>query len=174
MHPLPNEMDEAVFKDLSGVAFQHLVTFFRSKGCTLDLSMDLAQETLLYAWEKIHKKKWESVFTGALLIKALNLWRDHCRKRARHGETELNDAFGFHIARDSANDTEYWDWLNTLDVPEERIIIHLRYAEGCTRKEISEILKIHPSSVLRQRISGSTRSVREPRASAEGLRTVCG
>ncbi len=101
---------------------------------------DLAQDTFLHAWDKLHTFTGQGSFIGWLLKVAYTTFLQAKRKSKRYGEvmTEVGDAADATGARYTEDTDEITDLDKFLAVlsAQERAVMILSYACGLSHREI--------------------------------------
>ncbi|NND81541.1 MAG: sigma-70 family RNA polymerase sigma factor [Gammaproteobacteria bacterium] len=122
------------------------------------LADDLAQETFIRAYQKLHSFRGDAKFSSWLYRIGYNLFLQHCRKKQLDTE-ELHDERHSEPAPDvaGAQDTDLQraiaEALATLS-PEARSVMHLSLHRQCTQQEISTIMGI-PLGTVKTHINRS-------------------
>ena len=138
--------DEESFADQFRVFTPQLVAFFRSRGCELALSEDLAQEVMLTVYRKAAQIRDRSLFRAWLFKIARNALCRQYGKQSREVETvDLANVSGSLVA--SSNKSagtsafEFRDWMAFLE-SSEREALTLRFVEEWEYHEIAAAKKI--------------------------------
>src|ERR1700739_63208 len=133
--------EEQSFADLFLVFTPQLVAFFRSRGCELALSEDLAQEIMLTVHLKAAQIRDRSLFRAWLFKIARNSLCKQYGKKSREVETvDLANVVGSLVA--SPNQPagtwgfEFRDWMGFLE-SREREALTLRFVEDWEYHEIA-------------------------------------
>lgn len=133
--------DEESFADLFGVFTPQLVAFFRSRGCPLALSEDLAQEVMLTVYRKAAQIRDRSLFRAWLFKIARNALCRQYGKQSREVETvDLANVVGSLVASSSKPagtcGFEFHGWMAFLE-SSEREALTLRFVEEWEYHEIA-------------------------------------
>lgn len=149
-----------MWEKLYGDYFREL-TAFGSRMCgSRELAEDLAQETFIRALT--HSDTLEDLSPGQrrawLYSTFKNLFCDWCRRSA------LEEAYVRGARPQPAESAGILEVENELFLqavsPEDRALFELRYLDGYTAKEISELLHL-PAGTVRSRLSRCRRRLRE-------------
>ncbi len=126
---------------------------------------DLAQETFIRAWERLHTIDDARKFQAWVMKIAYNTFLQSRRRQGR--ETRLADALGReHLAAESEGtpirDADLADLPRMLAAlsPEERIAMVLCYAYGMSHREVAEITEM-PLGTVKSRIRRGAARIRE-------------
>ena len=138
--------NEESFADLFRVFTPQLVAFFRSRGCEVVLSEDLAQEVMLTVYRKAAQIRDRSLFRAWLFKIARNALCRQYGKKSREVETvDLANVAGTLIAshNKSAGTAafEFHAWMAFLEAS-EREALTLRFVEEWEYHEIAAAKKI--------------------------------
>jgi RNA polymerase sigma-70 factor (ECF subfamily) len=133
--------DEGSFADLFGAFTPQLVAFFRSRGCPLALSEDLAQEVMLTVYRKAAQVRDRSLFRAWLFKIARNALCRQYGKQAREVETvDLANVVGSLAASSNkpagTSAFEFQAWMAFLE-SSEREALTLRFVEEWEYHEIA-------------------------------------
>jgi RNA polymerase sigma-70 factor (ECF subfamily) len=133
--------DEGSFADLFGAFTPQLVAFFRSRGCPLALSEDLAQEVMLTVYRKAAQVRDRSLFRAWLFKIARNALCRQYGKQAREVETvDLANVVGSLAASSNkpagTSAFEFHAWMAFLE-SSEREALTLRFVEEWEYHEIA-------------------------------------
>ena len=133
--------NEESFADLFRVFTPQLVAFFRSRGCEVALSEDLAQEVMLTVYRKAAQVRDRALFRAWLFKIARNALCRQYGKKSREVETvDLTNVAGSLAA--SSNKPagtlafEFHDWMAFLE-SREREALTLRFVEEWEYHEIA-------------------------------------
>lgn len=107
-----------------------------------ELADDLAQDTFLQAWDKMHTYAGKGSVIGWLLKVAYTTFLQSKRRSRRYDEIldevgQADAAHGTHVARQSEEIGDLDKFLAVLD-EEERAVMILSYACGLSHREIAE------------------------------------
>lgn len=120
---------------------------------------DAVQETIITAYEAIHKLKNPSKFKPWLVTILINqcnrIYNEQTKARNVASEYELNENYTKN-SQDSIN-LEFNALMDLLN-PDERTILVLYYSEGYKTKEIAKILDMNESTV-RNKMSKARRKI---------------
>lgn len=149
-----------MWEDLYEAHYRELVALGIHMSGSKELSEDLAQETFVRAM--IHSSLLEDL-TGskqrAWLYRTFkNLFYDRYRHSLMENEYVQN-LIPENMADRGMEEVENALLLQSIS-PEDRQIFFLRYEEGCTAREISEMLGISPGTV-RSRLSRCRQKLKE-------------
>jgi RNA polymerase sigma-70 factor, ECF subfamily len=142
---------EESFADLFRVFTPQLVAFFRSRGCKLTLSEDLAQEVMLTVYRKAAQVRDRLLFRAWLFKIARNALCRQYGRQSREVETvDLANVAGSLVA--SSNKPagtlafEFYDWMAFLE-SNEREALTLRFVEEWEYHEIAAAKNIPMGTV---------------------------
>ena len=139
------------FSQLVKMYYGLVMHFLLDRGLGHADAEDIAQETFLKAYSKVHQLSSAGSFAGWLLRIARNVWIDRFRKLQRQKnhteESDLDELFESRspevIALDNA---AVYDVYSTLK-PRETVIIDLRVFQQLSFSEIAEIIGSKESNV---------------------------
>ena len=114
------------------------------------LAEDLAQESFLRAWQKLHTYRGSGSFSGWLAALSYNVFLQNRRSTRRRAETGLTDE---HLGSETPDHSAAADLDRLLSVlPEQdQTILTLVYACGLTNVECGELLEM-PSGTIKARV----------------------
>ncbi len=149
-----------MWDDLYEAHYRELVAYGIHMSGSKELSEDLAQETFVRAM--IHSSIMEDLTKSkqrAWLYRTFkNLFYDRCRHSVLENEYVQNLA-PENMVEQGIEEVENALLLQSIS-PEDRQMFSLRYEEGYTAREISEMLGIPPGTV-RSRLSRCRQKLRE-------------
>lgn len=125
------------------------------------LSDDLAQETFLRVWERLHSFRQASSFSTWLYQIAYHIWLDHCKQRCVFSsDIELNDNL-LRVEEDETNDNiqRLCRALASMSEP-ARTCITLFYLEEKSVREIAQIIELSENNI-RQILSRGRKKLKE-------------
>lgn len=129
--------------------------------CEADCA-DAVQEALLKAWRKLGALRQEEYFETWLTRIVINECKSALRRRARRGESELNES----LPAPPPPDPFLWDALTRL--PEKyRLTLVLHYLYGYDLNAVARILRL-PKTTVKGRLNrarGQLRAMWEKEAS---------
>lgn len=152
--------DTAAFAELVRRYEQKILLLQRRLTGERSLAEDLAQETFLRAWQKLHTFGGRGSFAGWLASLSYNVFRAHWRKtRRQRNEVPLGDMeFGAReIDQPGLADL---DRLLGMLNSEDQVIMTLSYAYGLTNTEVGEVLDM-PAGTIKARIHRAKAKIRE-------------
>jgi RNA polymerase sigma-70 factor (ECF subfamily) len=124
--------------------FARLAKFFQNVNTRADLAEELINDTMLEVW-----KERRSISANSSVLLAI-MGAAYSRVQKHFAEAKANDP---HL-QGAVQDTEHSRSLLTIDTPsdlqivlsklpvEERAVVHLVYASGCSRRETADIMNI--------------------------------
>ena len=116
--------------------------FLRKMTRDPDLADDLAQESFMHAWDKLHTFSGSGTFIGWLLKVAYTTFLQSKRKSNRYGE--ILEQYGHQSETAEQRYTENTGEITDLDkflavlTEQERAVMVMSYACGMSHKEISD------------------------------------
>lgn len=134
------QQDASAYGELVRRHQSQVRNFLRKLSRDFVLADDLAQDTFLHAWEKLHTFSGQGTFIGWLLKVAYTTFLQSRRKSSRYDEVlkevgETTDAGGSTRESDEISDLD--KFLAVL-TEEERAVMILSYACGLSHREIGE------------------------------------
>ena len=149
-----------MWEELYETYYRELVAFGIHMGADRELSQDLAQET--YVRAMVHSAVMEDLTRSkqrAWLYRTFkNLYYDRWRHSVLENEY-IQSLEPEAVEERGIEEVENAMLLQSIS-PEDRQIFTLRYEEGCTAREISEMLGIPPGTV-RSRLSRCRQKLKE-------------
>ena len=132
---------EASFCLLFRIFTPQLTSFFRSRGCELALSEDLAQEVMFTVYRKADQLRDRALFRAWLFKIARSVLCRHYGKRSREVETIGLDNLAERLLVSSQMSAgtpafEFLDWIEFLDKREQEAL-RLRFVEEWEYHEIA-------------------------------------
>ncbi len=130
------------------------------------LAQDLAQDTFLRAWAKLHTLREAASFSTWLMRMAYNLFLTNARSRSRyrelltraHAQPESRQLLGSDVSTtgDSDLDSGWTDLPKLMSVlnEEQRAIFVLSYAHEYSHAQISDILSLPVGTVKSHLLRG--------------------
>lgn len=121
---------------------------YKTAYCILRNSVDCqdaVQETIFRAWSKKDSLRDEEAFEAWLMQILVNTCRNILRRKSRRRECELEDVY----PAQPSGDGELLDTLRGLD-KKHRLPVILRYVNGYSAAEISQILRMPYRTVLKR------------------------
>ena len=136
------QQDANAFGELVRRHQAHVRNFLRKLSRDYVLADDLAQDTFLHAWDKLHTFTGRGTFIGWLLKVAYTTFLQSKRKSNRYNEVVAEmgseaDARGIRHAEDSDEISDLDKFLAVL-TEEERAVMILSYACGLSHREIGD------------------------------------
>ncbi len=134
--------DQAAFGELVKRHQSQVRNFLRKLSGDYTLADDLAQDTFLRAWDKLHTYSGAGSFIGWLLKVAYTTFLQSKRKSKRY--SEIIEAAGHVADQESRSVTHPVDGVTDLDrflavlTEEERVIMIMSYACGLSHREIGD------------------------------------
>ncbi len=133
--------DQDSFSGLFEIFSRQLVAFFRTRGCELALSEDLAQEVMLTVYRNASQIRDRTLFRAWLFKIARNTLCRHYGKQSREVDTvqlaELPDRMAPATHKPAATPAfEFMHWMAFLD-SREREVMTLRFVEEWEYHEIA-------------------------------------
>jgi RNA polymerase sigma-70 factor (ECF subfamily) len=126
------------FSELFHTFQPQLVSFFRARGCHLDLAEDLSQEVMFTVYCKAEQLRDRTLFRAWLFKVARNALCRHYGKKTREVDTvnleEVHEAVSIHKPGTPA--FEFYHWMGFLD-SQEREVMALRFVEEWEYHEIA-------------------------------------
>jgi RNA polymerase sigma-70 factor, ECF subfamily len=137
---------EASFRPLFRIFTPQLTSFFRARGCELELSEDLAQEVMFTVYRKANQLRDRALFRAWLFKIARSVLCRHYGKRSHKVETIGLDNLSDRLVASSHMSPgtpafEFLDWIEVLDKPEQEAL-RLRFVEEWEYHEIAAALEI--------------------------------
>src|ERR1700735_57628 len=137
---------EASFCPLFRIFSPQLTSFFRTRGCELALSEDLAQEVMVTVYRKRDHLRDRPLFRAWLFKIARGVLCRHYGKRSREVETIGLENLSERVLASSRRSAgtpafEFLDWIGFLDQREQEAL-RLRFLAGWEYHEIAEAQEI--------------------------------
>ena len=137
---------EASFCPLFRIFSPQLTSFFRTRGCELSLSEDLAQEVMFTVYRKADQLRDRTLFRAWLFKIARSVLCRHYGKRSREVETIGLENLSERVLASSHRSAgtpafEFLDWIGFLDQREQEAL-RLRFIEEWEYHEIAEAQEI--------------------------------
>ena len=149
-----------MWEELYEAYYRELVAFGIHMSGSRELSEDLAQETFVRAM--VHSTVMEDLTESKQRAWLYRTFKNLFYDRYRH--SVLENAYIQNLTPESMEEHGIEEVENALLLqsisPEDRQIFSLRYEEGCTAREISEMLGIPPGTV-RSRLSRCRQKLKE-------------
>lgn len=140
------QQDTAAYGELVRRHQSQVRNFLRKLCGEHALADDLAQDSFLHAWEKLHTYAGHGSFIGWLLKIAYTTFLQSKRKSSRYGQ--VLERVGYSLETGGGARTEESDELGDLDrflailTEEERAVMILSYACGLSHSEIGDAAKL--------------------------------
>lgn len=149
-------------------AFAELVRRYQQKILLLQqrltgersLAEDLAQETFLRAWQKLHTFSGSGSFGGWLASLSYNVFRAHWRKNRRQREEVPLADLEFPTTETDQSGLADLDRLLDMLNREDQVIMTLTYAYGLSAPEVGRVLEM-PTGTIKARIHRAKAKIRE-------------
>lgn len=127
-----------------------------------ELANDLAQESLVCAWQNRHQLRDSHNFRGWLFRIGLNVWRDHCRRPSR-GEPLCEEPTSTELTPEqhvtmSEMGQAVWEAISKLPIRQKQVL-HLRVIDQMEISEIAATLDIS-SQLVRSNLSAARKKLR--------------
>jgi len=158
------QQDTQAFGELVGRHQSHVRNFLRRLTRDTALAEDLAQDTFLHAWNKLHTYAGKGSVVGWLLKVAYTTFLQSKRKSNRYAEIlesvkleHSGDAVSASRAQDEVTDL---DRLLAVLGEEERAIMILFYGCGLSHREVSEATG-KPLGTVKSLISRARQKIRQ-------------
>jgi RNA polymerase sigma-70 factor (ECF subfamily) len=169
--------NEESFADLFRVFTPQLVAFFRSRGCEVASSEDLAQEVMLTVYRKAAQIRDRSLFRSWLFKIARNALCRQYGKKSREVETvDLANVVGSLVASSNkpagTSAFEFRDWMAFLE-SSEREALTLRFVEEWEYHEIAAAKNI-PIGTVQWRVFNAKKKLAPHLKSTPDLQTRSG
>jgi RNA polymerase sigma-70 factor (ECF subfamily) len=132
------------------------------------LADDLAQDTFLHAWRRLHGLRVDIAFSSWLRQIAVSLWLQHLRRQPARPATESAETHAYD-ALDAAIDLD--DALSRL-TPHERLCVALAYGEGMSHSEIATATSL-PLGTVKTLIARGSAYLRECLAAHSPAKRDC-
>lgn len=146
-----SSQDSSAFGELVRRHQSQVRNFLRKLTGDLATADDLAQDSFMHAWDKIHTFAGRGSFIGWLLKVAYTTFLQSRRKAKRY--SEILEQMGHAMETESRHHTAPSDEVTDLDKllavldDEERAIMIMSYACGLSHREISEATSMPVGSV---------------------------
>jgi len=132
---------EDSFRTLFRIFTPRLVSFFRARGCELELSEDLAQEVMFTVYRKVDQLRDRALFRAWLFKIARSVLSRHYEKRSREVETIELEGVADGLAASTHVPAgppafEFLHWIETLNTREQEVL-WLRFVEEWEYHEIA-------------------------------------
>lgn len=140
------QQDTAAFGELVRRHQSQVRNFLRKLCRDQDLADDLAQDTFLHAWGKLHTFAGRGSFIGWMLKVAYTTFLQSKRKSSRYDQ--VLERVGHTAEASGSTHTEESDELSDLDrflavlSEEERAVMILSYACGLSHREIGDAAEL--------------------------------
>ncbi len=134
--------DAAAFGELVRRHQSQVRNFLRKLSGDMSLADDLAQDSFMHAWDKLHTFSGRGSFIGWLLKIAYTTFLQSKRRSKRYREVleqvgQSSKAAGRHYSLPADEVTDLDKLLGVLD-DEERAVMVMSYACGLSHREISD------------------------------------
>ena len=151
---------EESFQELFRALVPRMITYFRARGCRVELAEDLTQEVMLAVHRHTGRLRSKELFRPWLYRIAQNALRRHLRDVGRRVTTVECD-FDVEETHSREGDpllhSQFAEWMAWLN-PEERRIMMLRYVDDLEHHEIAAVLGI-PLGTVQWRIFQAKRKL---------------
>lgn len=145
------QQDTAAYGELVHRHQSRVRNFLRKLCRDHDLADDLAQDSFLHAWDKLHTFAGHGSFIGWLLKVAYTTFLQSKRKSSRYDQ--VLQSMGQMAETSGATQTEESDELGDLDrflavlTEQERAVMILSYACGLSHREIGDAAELPVGTV---------------------------
>jgi RNA polymerase sigma-70 factor (ECF subfamily) len=130
----PNDQS---FTELSLMFTPQLVSFFRSRGCGLELSEDLSQEVMLTVYRKSRQIRDRTRFRSWLFTIGCHALYRHCKKQWPEADSiDLKSLIDANTKSAGPPAFEFYHWMPFLE-SREREALTLRFVEEWEYHEIA-------------------------------------
>lgn len=158
------QQDADAFGELVRRHQSQVRNFLRKLTRDFELADDLAQDSFLHAWDKLHTYGGRGTFIGWLLKVAYTTFLQSKRRSNRYGEIleeigHAEDAQGLRKTEESDEITDLDKFLAVL-TEEERAVMILSYAFGLSHREISDAADL-PVGTVKSIIFRGKEKIRE-------------
>jgi len=155
------QQDAGAFGELVRRHQSHVRNFLRKLSRDYVLADDLAQESFLRAWDKLHTYRGRGTFIGWLLKVSYTTFLQSKRKSNRYNEIlgELEWAANSGAAEESHEISDLDKFLAILS-EEERAVMILSYACGLSHREIGDVASL-PVGTVKSIIFRGKEKIRE-------------
>lgn len=155
------QQDAGAFGELVRRHQSQVRNFLRKLTRDYVLADDLAQDTFLHAWDKIHTFRGKGTFVGWLLKVAYTTFLQSRRKSNRYAEIldEVGQQTGDQVAAESSEISDLDKFLAVLS-EEERAVMILSYACGLSHREIGDAANL-PVGTVKSIIFRGKEKIRE-------------
>ena len=157
------QVDSRAFGELVRRHQSHVRNFLRRLARDPDLADDLAQDTFVHAWDRLHTFSGSGSFIGWLLKVAYTTFLRSKRRSSRYGEvleSVRTDASVDHAHSGIAEEIGDLDKLLAVLTEEERAVMILSYSFGLSHREIGEAANL-PVGTVKSIIYRGKEKIRE-------------
>ena len=149
---------EESFIELFLTLTPQLVSFFRSRGCTKDLSEDLSQEVMLSVYRKTAQLRDRARFRAWVFTIARHaLYRHQGKRSLEMVAVDVQDIVDTRTKPMGPSAFEFHQWMTFLE-SHEREALTLRYVEGWEYHEIAAAKAI-PIGTVQWRVFNAQRKL---------------
>ncbi len=141
----------------------HVRNFLRRLARDPDLADDLAQDTFVHAWDRLHTFSGSGSFIGWLLKVAYTTFLQSKRRSSRYGEVleaVRADAGGDKASSGVSEEIGDLDRLLAVLTDEERVVMIMSYAVGLSHREIADAMTL-PVGTVKSIIFRGKEKIRE-------------
>lgn len=157
------QVDSGAFGELVRRHQSHVRNFLRRLARDPDLADDLAQDTFVHAWDRLHTYSGSGSFIGWMLKVAYTTFLQSKRRSSRYGEV-LDSVRAETSAGEAAPgmSEEIGDLEKLLAVltEEERVAMIMSYAVGLSHREIGDAMDL-PVGTVKSIIYRGKEKIRE-------------
>jgi RNA polymerase sigma-70 factor (ECF subfamily) len=124
--------------------FARLAKFFENMTLRADLVEELINDTMLEVWKTGRSIRTNASVLLAIMRLAYSRVQEYfaeTRPDARHSQLAAHDWGQANSMLATATPSDLQNFLSKLPV-EERAVLHLVYASGCSRREAADVMKI--------------------------------
>lgn len=155
------QVDSRAFGELVRRHQSHVRNFLRRLARDPDLADDLAQDTFVHAWDRLHTFSGSGSFIGWLLKVAYTTFLQSKRRSSRYGEVlESVRADTSEAAPGMNEEIGDLDKLLAVLTEEERVAMTMSYAVGLSHREIGDAMNL-PVGTVKSIIFRGKEKIRE-------------
>ncbi len=157
------QVDSRAFGELVRRHQSHVRNFLRRLARDPDLADDLAQDTFVHAWDRLHTYSGKGTFIGWLLKVAYTTFLQSKRRFSRYGEILQSvqaDAKAGEAATAVREELGDLDRLLGVLAEDERVAMIMSYAFGLSHREIGDALSL-PVGTVKSIIYRGKEKIRE-------------
>lgn len=142
------QVDSRAFGELVRRHQSHVRNFLRRLARDPDVADDLAQDTFVHAWDRLHTFSGSGSFIGWLLKVAYTTFLQSKRRSSRYGEVlESVRADTGEAAPGMNEEIGDLDKLLAVLTEEERVAMIMSYAVGLSHREIGDAMDLPVGTV---------------------------